>query len=138
MLIPEEENSLLLPELSFPNQNICLEEKWLLTLSFPSCWKPTDAGLGCRSCRPGNRARDQVLGEGKSRRADCLSHLPSCFPHELSPGSKVACLLGMSLQDSGVVGCSGVGEEEDGSRRMRHVPLGTSRHSGVLQVGQVL
>lgn len=29
-------------------------------------------------------------------------------------------------------------EEEDGSRRMRHIPLGASRHSRVLQVGQVL
>lgn len=30
----------------------------------------------------------------------------------------------------GAVGYTGEGKEEDGSRRMRHIPLGTSSHSG--------
>lgn len=51
--------------------------------------EPTDARLGCRRLLARKQSQGSGLGEGKNSRADCLSQLPSCFPHELSPGSKV-------------------------------------------------
>lgn len=63
LLSPEVEYSCLLPEWSFTNQNICLEEKWLLTLSIEPCWNLADALLSCKKLW----ARKQNKGLGSLR-----------------------------------------------------------------------
>lgn len=61
------------------------------------CWAGLQEALG-QETEPGIR----VLERREKQEGRLLSHLPSCFPHELRAGRQAGgILLGMSLQDSG-------------------------------------
>lgn len=143
LLSVEIERSCRLPKWSSANQNICLEEKSLLTLSIAPRWSLADAWQSCERLR----ARTQSQGWGSrgcgSRLLGQEDRIPAPPPpkvllHELCPGAALMS-AGDGSAGPGVLRHGGEeqgGEQkgEDGARRSMHISRGARSIFGVLWV----
>lgn len=91
LLSVEVEHSCRLPKWSSANQNICLEEKSLLTLSIAPRWSLADAWLSCKRLRARTRSQGWGSQGCRSRLLGQEDRLPAPPPpkmllHELCPG----------------------------------------------------